>query len=304
MGNYKIRVANEAESKEAEFGLDFLLGGTNICKSYDVYDTYPRFVFGNSEFINTWTMINFDKISNEEITLPQLRDLVVLKRNDAKDCTHWHVTGQANLPYLFAMDEWYFFGRNGWEKSTHNQEFYNRLKPIEQTMKEYLAKDIDGSYKLVMHSFKCCEDWIEVPKGAESFRENLKFYNKDGSKFYSSGNYWANSTSDNGIKILWQRQTQPEGLPCIDDEPSLNDQYAEIEKVREKHSHYKKDVSHLDILDIYRVTELFKPHSCGAHIAKKALCSGERGHKDLLTDIQDIIDTAERWKEMLIEDAK
>lgn len=71
-----------------------------------------------------------------------------------------------------------------------------------------------------------------------------------------------------------------------------------------KHSHYKKDISHLDTLDIYRVTELFNPHSCGAHIAKKALCSGQRGHKDLLTDIQDIIDTAERWKEMLIEDEK
>lgn len=69
-----------------------------------------------------------------------------------------------------------------------------------------------------------------------------------------------------------------------------------------KHPHYKKDISHLDILDIYRVTELFNPHSCGAHIAKKALCSGQRGHKDLLTDIQDIIDTAERWKEMMIED--
>ena len=90
----------------------------------------------------------------------------------------------------------------------------------------------------------------------------------------------------------------------VNDEQSINDQYAEIENVREKHSHYKKDVSHLDVLDIYRVTELFKPHSCGAHIAKKALCSGERGHKDLLTDIQDIIDTAERWKEMLIEDSK
>ena len=69
-----------------------------------------------------------------------------------------------------------------------------------------------------------------------------------------------------------------------------------------KHSHYKKDISHLGTLDIYRVTELFNPHSCGAHIAKKALCSGQRGHKDLLTDIQDIIDTAERWKEMMIED--
>ena len=68
-----------------------------------------------------------------------------------------------------------------------------------------------------------------------------------------------------GAKIIWQRHTQPEELPFIDDEPlkvidseyskdgnsvthtvSLNDQYAEIERVRqsawqkqEGGSHYK-----------------------------------------------------------------
>ena len=39
-----------------------------------------------------------------------------------------------------------------------------------------------------------------------------------------------------------------------------------------------------------------------AHITKKALCSGARGHKDLTTDIKEIIDTANRWLEMIAED--
>jgi hypothetical protein len=40
-----------------------------------------------------------------------------------------------------------------------------------------------------------------------------------------------------GAKIIWQRHTHPEELPFIDDEPlqSLNDQYAEIEKLRQSH---------------------------------------------------------------------
>ena len=69
------------------------------------------------------------------------------------------------------------------------------------------------------------------------------------------------------------------------------------------HNHYFKDVSKYSQLDVYRALDLFGVnHPCQQHLAKKALCAGNRGHKDLLRDIQNIIDTAERWKEMLIED--
>jgi len=37
-------------------------------------------------------------------------------------------------------------------------------------------------------------------------------------------------------------------------------------------------------------------------IVKKALCAGERGPKDILHDLDDIICAAERWKEMILED--
>ena len=208
---------------------------------------------------------------------------------------------------------------------------------VDHMIKEFLNPD--QVYKLV-----CCaigetsipENWIEIPEGATSYNQYTRggsdneffiklvgdtycFANKDTSYMWE----WYGGSLKGHEFVLWQRET-------------LNDKVASAEVARQsgmfvgtpfsdlsafnfgaiddfvesnveqgaKHSHYKKDISHLNTLDIYRVTELFNPHSCGAHIAKKALCSGQRGHKDLLTDIQDIIDTAERWKEMLIEDEK
>ena len=207
---------------------------------------------------------------------------------------------------------------------------------VDHMIKEFLNPD--QGYKLV-----CCaigetsipENWIEIPEGADTLAgdSSTRYFWKHGvgekgnmiigvgeslarysgwTDCKDSADVWLDCVNDDSFKIIWQRET-------------LNDKVASAEVARQefigapfsdlpefnfeavgavKHSHYKKDISHLKTLDIYRVTELFNPHSCGAHIAKKALCSGKRGHKDLLTDIQDIIDTAERWKEMLIEDEK
>ena len=104
-------------------------------------------------------------------------------------------------------------------------------------------------------------------------------------------------------QLLWQRSGTE----------SLNDQYAEIEKVRQetvkvtidelKHRVYKKDVSHLDSIDVYRVLELFnvQSHAVG-HAIKKLLCSGGRGAKDEAQDIQEAIDSLVRYQEMKNED--
>ena len=70
-------------------------------------------------------------------------------------------------------------------------------------MKEFLTKNSSGNYQLVNHRFS--EDDIEVPGGAHSFRENLRFYNKDGSKFYSSYNFWVNSTTNNTVYGFFKR---------------------------------------------------------------------------------------------------
>jgi len=75
MASVKVIVRNEQESRTVEALINLLNGGksTNICKNYGVYDTYPRFVFGNSEFINTFTLDHFSKIDNELLTIDELR---------------------------------------------------------------------------------------------------------------------------------------------------------------------------------------------------------------------------------------
>lgn len=66
-----------------------------------------------------------------------------------------------------------------------------------------------------------------------------------------------------------------------------------------KHPHYYKDVSDIDVMDVYEVLHRFSvTDPCLQHLIKKALCTGNRGHKDFLHDLQDIADTAQRALEI------
>ena len=70
------------------------------------------------------------------------------------------------------------------------------------------------------------------------------------------------------------------------------------------HSHYFKPCPY-DTLDIYRVISIFGvTDPCFQHALKKLLCTGDRGYKDTEQDVQDVIDTLERWKQMRKEDAE
>lgn len=85
MQKYKIKVNNEAESKEAKELFKQLGYGNGSAEN-------------NHESIQTWSdgiVTSHSKHSEvnddfKELTLHQLRDLVVLHRNDAKDATHKH----------------------------------------------------------------------------------------------------------------------------------------------------------------------------------------------------------------------
>jgi len=59
----------------------------------------------------------------------------------------------------------------------------------------------------------------------------------------------------------------------------------------------KSDQYDIVLIDVYDVLKAFNV-TCPAlqHIIKKALNAGKRGHKDLETDLQDIIDSAIRAK--------
>lgn len=145
------------------------------------------------------------------------------------------------------------------------------------------------------------ESWIEVPVGAEILTVVLgdKVFYKSGKpwKWYDEEfKKWMDCSSvvdlDGFDNSLWQRE-------------SLNDKMAtaEVARQEEKHSHYKKDVSHLSVIDVYRVLELYgvESHAVG-HAIKKLLCGGQRGAKGRKQDIQEAIDSLNRELEMVTED--
>lgn len=71
-----------------------------------------------------------------------------------------------------------------------------------------------------------------------------------------------------------------------------------------KHSHYHKDVKHLDSIDVYRVIDLFAVTDGAAqHALKKLLCAGQRGNKTFEQDIREAHDTLARRLQMFEEDA-
>lgn len=69
------------------------------------------------------------------------------------------------------------------------------------------------------------------------------------------------------------------------------------------YSHYKKDVSHLKIIDVYRILKLFNvTDPCEQHAVIKILCAGVRGDKSREEDIREAIDLLNRSLQMIAED--
>lgn len=77
---------------------------------------------------------------------------------------------------------------------------------------------------------------------------------------------------------------------------------ATAQLIDREHGHYFKDVSGLDSIDVYRVLDLWKvTHPALQHAIKKLLAAGQRGDKDEAKDVQEAIDSLERWKAMKLE---
>lgn len=77
----------------------------------------------------------------------------------------------------------------------------------------------------------------------------------------------------------------------------------EILKAAQKHNHYRRDVRHLDIIDVYRVLKLYGvTDPCVQHAVKKLLCSGQRGVKTESQDVREAIDSLNRHLQMAAED--
>ncbi|WP_151799540.1 hypothetical protein [Acinetobacter nosocomialis] len=142
MDNYKIKVKDEAESKEAqelffELGYEWHAHGKKV--SY--LDAIPTGDFG---YLVAWKTGCFSehiiqmgcgREDAKEITLAELRDLVVLKRNDVKDANN---TNLDNVIYFLSIDNVIYRWEGKWVRSILNDsEDYNLiiqhgLNPIEK----------------------------------------------------------------------------------------------------------------------------------------------------------------------------
>lgn len=150
MENYKIKVNNEAESKEAqelffELGYSWLLGKVEI-----KYIDEPSLIATLNGISFCGDMDHFHKFDAKELTLHQLRDLVVLHRNDVKDATHIDKYGTSHVDI---NGQWFFWSNNnddeiidyGWNESASSRESDNRaLEPIKPIQEPGLISGADA----------------------------------------------------------------------------------------------------------------------------------------------------------------
>ncbi|EOW9593519.1 hypothetical protein [Acinetobacter baumannii] len=194
MDNYKIKVNDEAESKEAQ-ELFFELGYSWLCCG----KYYNR--IGNYTFITAYPdemllRMGWGGDADKEITLPQLRDLVVLKRNDVNDATH---TGTG--------DSKYYVDSNG-DSYIHNSIIWTEwkldisiLKPITQTQDPALISGADALRALAdgksVEYLYCDEEWIDASElqakhfnsDCFTFRIKKRLIQIDGNEYTKEGAY-------------------------------------------------------------------------------------------------------------------
>ncbi|EPS7820305.1 hypothetical protein ACK0BW_10170 [Acinetobacter baumannii] len=109
MDNYKIKVKDEAESKEAQ-ELFFELG----YRWNHNGKTYFKVSSGEILAYSRGVLFQCGDDTGREITLPQLRDLVVLNRNDINDA-NWETEGGDQI-FKDSNDKSYIYRSDGWDE--------------------------------------------------------------------------------------------------------------------------------------------------------------------------------------------
>lgn len=130
MNNYKIKVNNEAESKEAQelfFELGYYWNNGLKVKNLDAKFLYAK----NNQITMSYCSDHFSDSGCCELTLPQLRDLVVLHRKDVKDATH---TDGERKGFLSSDGVEYFWNAYDleWFKAKQMTFAYEKFKPIQE----------------------------------------------------------------------------------------------------------------------------------------------------------------------------
>lgn len=139
MDNYKIKVKDEASADEAR-DLFKKLGYHPDNSSYEPYVGWVAvFEDGSGSFYSH----NMNLNDCVEITIAQLRDLVVLKRNDINDATH---TCENDFKYICIDERWNLMTTDGWFHVSVNPK---ALKPIKKHLETVTGRfDENGEHHL------------------------------------------------------------------------------------------------------------------------------------------------------------
>lgn len=188
----------------------------------------------------------------EKIEIPNGAEIAVEFNEDNSGVAFYRKNGKE---YANKSTEFVWFGGSKWTlQELLDENFkvdgmdlsHKIIWQREPKYKEFLNSK-DG-YKLVMLPEHAGDDersgLIEVPQGAELctlLKEYLIFWKgtKNKRPHYDDWLECNHKVDDylneyKDAKIVWQRYTQPESLPFVDDEvQSINDQYTEIEQVRQ-----------------------------------------------------------------------
>lgn len=152
----------------------------------------------------------FKATEDEEITIAQLKDLVVLKRNDGNDASFKDTFG--DIWYVDSTNSYWMFENDIWreaDKPLFKLEPIKKLVDKDVNVKEYLDKEYRiRKVKQTSGDNLVPSGWIEIPEGAEEYRANYKFYKNNGELFYSSLLFgWTKSSMPEYI-TLWQRNPE------------------------------------------------------------------------------------------------
>lgn len=139
-------------------------------------------------------------------------------------------------------------------------------------------------------------DWPEWAQWVAQDKDGFVAFYQNEPNNNRQTNQWTTNGDWKSYRFFGRKQTNPNWKQAIMKRPQAQADENEPER---KHSHYFKDVSNLQKIDVYRVLDLYEvADPCIQHAVKKLLVAGKRGAKDQEKDIQEAIDTLTRWKDM------
>ena len=165
---YKIKLTPETSTEVQELLFELGYAWPSSGKSVKNLSAKHIFAYSDGRLGYSYDKIYFNGCEGKEITLSQLRDLVVLKRNNVSDATHISEDGEmyhiANDIFVWQDEKW-----------AQSSVLTPELKPIKEAEPQMTWEDavravLDGK-DVEAEGFNSIREWLELNIGtAKDFR--------------------------------------------------------------------------------------------------------------------------------------